>query len=208
MKSCDLYELLTERPIVHPTRIDGVSWRGRKLIIAVRGYRWWESPYAERQAEGAMSLVFYDVGGGCLFTDEFDLDDDEALEDFEVRLVSEVPWAQACDWSIYCSGPIVQPLTLYSRVHDYLHLSDAFLTPEHFLNQAADLSRFAAMAQSSGFLVGRGPCCIRDLICDELDRQSVPHNVVRTVGDTEPKFLVRLGRSAFLCESALAELPG
>lgn len=207
MKSRDLSELLTERPIVHPTRIDGVVWRGRKLIITVRGFRWWEGPYTEPQVEGEISLVFNDVGDGRLLTDEFDLDDDEALEDLEVRLVSEIPWAQACDWSVYCSGPISQPLTLYSILHDYLYSSDAFLTPEHFLNQASVLSKFAAMASLSGFLVGRGPSCIRDLICDELNRQSVPHYVLGTVTHTEPKFLVRLGNSAFLCGSAQVELP-
>ena len=92
-------------------------------------------------------------------------------------------------------------------MHDYLRSSNAFLTPEHFLNQAADLSSFAAMAQTNGFLIGRGPSSIRDLICAELDQQCVPYNVVRTVTDTEPKFLVRLGNSAFLCDGAIAELP-
>jgi len=208
MRTRDLCELLAERPILHPTRIDGVTWRGRKLIIAARGYRWWEKPYVDRQAEGAISFVFDDIGVGSLLTDELNVDDDEALEDFEVKLVSEIPWAQACDWSIYCSGPISQPLILYSRVHDFLRSSGAFLTSEHFLNLAADLSRFTAMAQSNGFLVGRGPSCIRDLICDELVRQSVPHNVVNTVADTEPVFLVRLGGSAFFCQSAQAEIPG
>lgn len=207
MKSRDLIELLTDRPIVHPTRIDGVTWSGRKLTIAVRGYRWWESPYTDRNAEGAISLVFDGLGTGRLLTDELDLDDDEALEDLHVRPVSDIPWAQACDWSIYCSGPIGQPLALYGRVNDYLHSNGAFLKPDHFLNQAADLSRFAAMTQNNGFLIGHGPACIRDLICGELERQSVAHNILRTVAATEPKYLIRLGDSAFLCESAVAEIP-
>ncbi len=207
MKSRDLFELLSERPIVHPTRIDGVAWRGRKLALAVRGFRWWESPYIEREDEGSMSLIFDNVGAGCLCTDEFYVDNDEALEDFELRLVSEVPWAQACDWSVYCSGPIAQPLVLFGALHDYLLSSDAFLRAEHFLNQAANLSRFAAMAQTRGFLIGQGPRCIRDLICEELDRQSVPHNVVKIVA-ADQRFLVRLGNSAFLCDSALAEFSG
>jgi hypothetical protein len=205
MKNQDLAELLTDRPLVHPTRIDGVSWRGDQLIIQVRGYRWWEGPYSDRQTEGQIAFVFEGVGQGCLLTDEIDPQEDEALEDFEISLVSAVPWAQACDWSIYCSGAIAQPLTLYSTIHDYLCSNNSFLTAEHFLNQATDLSRFAAMAQTNGFLVARGPTCIRDLVCEDLVRQSVPHNVVQTVADTEPKFLIRLGNSAFLCESARAE---
>jgi hypothetical protein len=207
MKRRNLLDLLTDRPVVHPTRIDAVAWRGSQLTIAVRGHCWWASPYEDQQTEGAISLVFNGLENGRLFTDELEPDDDEALEDFEVIPVSDVPWAQGCDWSIYCSGPIDEPISLYAKVHDYLRLSDAFVGPEHFLNQATDISCFVAMARASGFLVGRGPTCIRDLICAELRRQGVRHNVVHTTADTEPQFLVRLGKSAFLCKEALAELP-
>ena len=33
------------------------------------------------------------------------------------------------------------------------------------------------------------------------------HNVIRTPADTEPRYLVRLGNSTFLCQDAVAELP-
>jgi len=203
----NLLDLLTERPIVHPTRIDAVTWMGRQLTIAVSGHPWWASAYEGRRREGAISLVFTDLGEGRLFTDELQPEDDEALEDFEILPVSDVPWAQARDWSIYCSGPIGEPISLFAKVHDYLRQGQAFMGPEHFLNGAGDMSHFAAMTQTAGFLVGRGPTCIRDLICAELDRQHVPHNVIQTTADTEPRYLVRLGDSAFLCEDALAELP-
>lgn len=206
MKRHNLLDLLTDRPIVHPTRIDGVAWRGRQLTIAVRGYRWWASPYENRQIEGEMSLIFNGLEKGFLLTDELEPDDDEALDGFEVLPVSDVPWAQACDWSIYCSGPIDEPVSLFAKVQDYLRLCGAFVGPEHFLNQATDISSFVTMTKVGGFLVGRGPSCIRDLICAELERQAVPHNVVQAPDDTEPEFLVRLGNSAFLCQEALAEL--
>ncbi len=208
MKTCDLVELLSERPIVHPTRIEGATINGRKLTIAVRGYRWWESPYVDRQVEGGANLVFGDLGEGRLVTDEFGPDDDEALEDFEVISVSEVPWAQACNWSVYCSGSIREPLILHAKVHDFLSARGAFLPPERFLNQAYDLSKFVGMAQSDGFMIASGPRCIRDLVCEELERQSVPHNVLGTPADTEPRLLVRLGSSAFFCETAWAEIRG
>lgn len=120
--------------------------------------------------------------------------------------VADVPWAQGSDWSIYCSGPIGDPVALFAGVQDYLRRHGAFLGPEDFLNQAERLSTFTAMAQATGFLVARGPACIRDLVCRELERQSVPHNVLSTVADTEPRLLVRLGGSAFFCEEALIEL--
>lgn len=201
----NLLDLLTERPIVHPTRIDSVMWSGRQLTIAVGGHPWWASPYEGQRREGAMTLVFTDLGEGRLFTDELQPEDDEALEDFEVIPVSDVPWAQARDWSIYCSGPVGEPITLFAKVHDYLRQSQAFMGPEHFLNGAGDLSHFAAMTRTAGFLLSRAPSGLRDLICAELDRQNVPHNVIQTTADTEPQYLVRLGDSAFLCQEALAE---
>ena len=206
MKRRNLLDLLADRPVVHPTRIDAVAWSGRQLTIAVRGHRWWASPYEERQTEGAISLVFNGLEEGRLFTDELEPDDEEALEDLEVSPVSDVPWAQSCDWSIYCSGPICEPVVLFAKVHDYLRVSDAFLGPEHFLNQATDISGFVALTMAGGCLVGRGPASMRDLICAELERQAVPHNVVHTLAETEPQYLVRLGNSAFLCREALAEI--
>lgn len=207
MKRRNLMDLLADRPIVHPTRIDAVVWRGRHLIIHVRGHRWWASPYEDRQSEGAISLVFNGLEYGRLFTDELQSDDDEALEDFEVLSVSDVPWAQASRWSIYSSGSVAEPLALFSKVHNYLQQKQAFLGADRFLNQATDLSQFAATVQSSGALVGQGPTPIRDLICTELERQRVPHNVVQTVPDVEARYLVRLGDSGFLCQEAFAELP-
>jgi hypothetical protein len=206
MKRRNLLDLLSDRPIVHPTRIEAVAWRGRQLTIDVRGHRWWSSPHEDRHAEGAIRLVFSGLEDGCLFTDELQIDDDEALEDFEVVSVSGVPWAQASDWSIYCSGPIGEPISLFAKVHDYLRLKQAFLGAEDFLNQAEVLSGFVTMTQAAGFLVERGPACIRDLICSELERQGVPYNVIQTPVDAEPQYLVRLGNSAFLCQEAVAEL--
>ncbi len=206
MKRRLLFDLLAERPIVHPTRIDAITWRGRELTVDVSGHRWWADPHEDRHREGALRLVFRGLEDGRLLADELQADDDEALEDFELIPVADVPWAQASDWSIYCSGPIAEPLCLFAKVHDYLRLNDAFLGAEHFLNQATVLGRFAAATRTAGFLVARAPICIRDLICAELERQGTPFNVVQTGADTEPQYLVRLGNSAFLCHEALAEL--
>jgi len=207
MKRRNLMDLLADKPIVHPTRIDAVVWRGRQLTIHVRGHRWWASPYEDRLSEGAISLVFNGLEDGRLFTDQLQPDDDGALAGFKVLPVSDVPWAQASRWSIYSSGPIAEPLALFAKVHDYLQQTQAFLGADRFLNQATDLSRFVATVQSSGALVGQGPTPIRDLICTELERQRVPHNVVQTVPDVEARYLVRLGDSGFLCQEAFAELP-
>lgn len=205
MKSRDLSELLANRPIVHPTNIDGVAWHGPKLTITVRGFPWWKAAHDDDSAEGVIHFIFDGLAAGSLLTDEFDSQDDEALDSFEIQPVSEVSWAQGCDWSIYCSGPVPEPLALYAMVHDHLSVSDAFFRPEHYLNQAETLSRFLAMAQSSGYLIARVPTSISDLIRGELDRQGVPHNVFKTISGTEAQYLVRIGGSAFLCQNATAE---
>ena len=206
MTSHDLIDLPAQRPIAYPTWIECVVWRGRQLTISVRGCRWWDGS-SESAADGEMSLVFEGLGDGRLATDELDPDNDEALEDLEVLRVSDVPWAQASEWCIYCAGPIREPIALFSKVHDYLIASDAFLTAEHFLNQAGDLTRFIEMTQSTGFMIARGPSCIRDLVCQELERQSAPYDVLRTPIGSEPRLLVRLGNSTFFCDRASAEFP-
>ncbi|HVI31334.1 hypothetical protein [Phenylobacterium sp.] len=201
----DLLKLLSEREIVHPTRITAASWRGRTLSINVAGFPWWEGPYVDRTGEGRCRLVFEGLGEGCLRTDEFDLLDDEALEDFSLTPVSETPWAQASDWSIYCSGALPEPLALYMRLQDELALAGSFLGPEAFLNGAARISAFRDMAARPGFLLARGPAFVRDVLLSELDRLGVAYNVVPGSADAEPQLLARLAGSAFFCEAAFAE---
>jgi hypothetical protein len=143
---------------------------------------------------------------GSLRPDEFDFQDDEALDAFELLAASDVAWAQPSDWSIFCSGPIPEPLPIYVRLDDFLQGERSFLAAGDFLNQADKLSAFIEMTGSPSFLLARGPACVRDLLCSELERQAVPHNVLSTMADTGPNFLVRLERSAFLCRGAEAEL--
>ncbi len=201
----DLYELLSRNPIVHPTRIEQAILRGRTLTLNVSGYRWWASAYEDRSEGGTINLVFDRLERGAIQTDELDLEDDEALEDFEILKVEDTPWAQACDWSIYCSGPIDDPAAVFSVAQSYHAQHEAFLPLGHFLNHGETLARFVGLARSTSFLLGRLPAEFRDLLCAELDRQGVPHNVLRTPTDTEPNLIVRLGASAFFCGEAWAK---
>lgn len=200
----DLIELLEDRPIVHPTRIEQASLRGRILTLEISGYRWWASAYTDRAQQAAIQLVFERLGCGGLKTDEFDPEDDEALDRFEILRVEDTPWAQACDWSIYCSGPVGDPVALFVVAQDYLAKHHAFLPVGYFLNQGETVSRFKAVAASHGFLLARTPRQLRDLLCAELDRQHVPHSVLNTPTDEEPTLIVRLGESAFFCGEAWA----
>lgn len=201
----ELIELLADREIVHPTKISSVVWSEGELVMSITGYRWWEQARSGHGLDGAIRFIFGGVTGGALRPDEFSLDDDEALEDFEITPVAEVGWAQPQDWSVFCSSAIPDPMALYVGLHDFLAREGAFYAPEDFLNCAAEISRFVGMARTPGFMLGQGPDCVRALLCAELERQGVGHNVIYTLADEESRMLVRVGKSSFLCNSAVAE---
>jgi len=202
----NLIELLAERTITHPTHIEAVTWRSDELSIVVSGYRWWKPHYAADAMDGRIRLIFSGLVDGCIRPDEFSLSEDEALEDFRLERVADVPWAQPMDQSVFCSAPIPKPLALYVRLSDFLSRAGAFREARHYLNQADQIASFVKMAASTGFLLCRGPNCVRSLICTELDAQGVPHNVLRTAADMTADFLVTIGNSAFLCCQAEAEM--
>ena len=200
----DLLDLLADREIVHPTRISAVTWAGSELVLSLTGYRWWEQACTDRRADGAIRFVFGGVADGTLRPSIMD-DDDEALEDFAIRPITDVPWAQPADWSIYCSAALPDPMAIYVGLHDFLAREGAFYTPADFLNGAAEISRFTAITQTPGFMLGSGPECVRALLCAELERQGVRFSVVHTMRDVDSRLLVRLGGSSFVCDTAVAE---
>ena len=199
----DLLDLLADREIVHPTRISAVTWAGSELVLSLTGYRWWEQACTDCRADGALRCVFGGVADGTLHPGV--MDDDEALEDFAIRPITDVPWAQPADWSIYCSAALPDPMAIYVGLHDFLAREGAFYTPADFLNGAAEISRFAAITQAPGFMLGSGPECVRALLCAELERQGVRFSVIHTMRDVESRLLVRLGGSSFVCDTAVAE---
>lgn len=203
VKRVPLIELLTVREIVHPTRITQAAWSAGGWAIEAQGHAWWRAPYGP-PLDGTIRLEFGGFGDGAIVPWDFDPTDDEALEDFRVERIEEVGWAQARDRSIYCAAPIPSPLELYLTVDDHLATAGAFRRPSDFLNQADRLSSFMTMCGTGGFLLGRAPAAIADLLCAELERQGVAHNVLPSEDDDPGAFLVRLGRSVFMCDTAEA----
>lgn len=202
----ELTQLLAERPIVHPTKIEAISWSQAELRIKLGGYPWWLNDGHRSDEVGSIHLVFRYLADGSIHPRAFDFEDDEALEGFEVLPLGASRWALPQTWSIYCSAPVPDPLRIYVSLHDFLSRQAAFMAPEDFLNQARQIGDFLNLAASQSFLLGRGPDCIRDLICDELQRQGVAHNVVRTHAGVGAKFHVRFGTSSFLCDEAFADI--
>src|SRR5271155_2569639 len=196
----DLAGLLQSRPISHPTRIVSASILSGALRVIVRGNAWWR-PSSTTVDERTIEFAFENIREGHIKIEDFG-DDDEALETFEITASAEVGWAQPDAFSIFCSGPLKDPLKLYLRVHDFLKEIDAYREPDEFLNYASGrLAQFIQITSSSSFLVARGPECIRKIVCDELEKQGVAHNVIATALTPRRGWLVRLGESHFLCDA-------
>ena len=203
----DLIELLRSRPIVHPTRIVSTSISSNAVRVTVRGYPWWRDAPSPPE-EQSIEFVFEGIARGQIELEDFESDCDEALEEFDVVSMSEVGWAQADEFSIYCSSTLNDPLELHLRVHDFLNEADAYRRPGEFLNCASGrLAKFVEITSSNSYMVARGPECIRDIVCRELERQGVAYNVIATPTKPACGMLIRLAQSHFVCTAAFAEFP-
>ena len=200
----NLIELLAANPIAHTTRVECATVRQDCLELVVRGYAWWNAAVAGAH-EQQITLGFEGVSDGelpvCLANQFWD----EALEDFSVRPLTNVGWAQPGSKSIYCSGPLADPATIYARLQTYLGEVGAFKGPGDFLNNGALLSSFAKVTSGQSYLIARGPDVVCHLLSEELDRQAVPHNVLTHHCPVENRLWVSLNGSSFLCATAWAE---
>jgi hypothetical protein len=201
----DAIQLLLERNIGHPSRIVSAEMVDGQFRLTLAGYPWWRGR-PDPDDDGSIRFHFSGVTGGELFlADLLDHCDDEALETFDIRPVLALPWAEANGFAIYCSAPLPRPLAIYMAVQDYLFAVNAAREPGDFLNGGHRLSDFLRITASAGYLLANCPTVIRDLIVDELGRQSVTPTVHgRPVGD-DNRLFVRLGRSTFFCTVAEAE---
>jgi hypothetical protein len=199
-------QLLRAREIVHPSRIAGITAYDRKVRVEIAGYPWWLDETA-RGHEATITFTFEGIAEGWLDpTTIFNFDDDEALEVFVIDMLIDHEWALPHNHEVFCSAPMPDPLALFERVQDYLWRNDAFLTARDILNLPEGLlSRFRAITAGNSYLVGRGPESVRQIICAELLRQDVAHNVVSHILEPKELLLVRLGGSQFVCENAMAE---
>jgi hypothetical protein len=204
----ELRELLRSRPICHPSRIVSASIEAGTLWIVMRGYPWWLGTSGHADEQTIVFLLEGLAGGMLRIEDVGDAyrDDDEALETFEAHSLVDLDWAQPSRFAIYCSDALKDPLSLYRRVHDYLDDVDAYRTPGDFLNYPSKrLAQFIQITSSGSYLVGRGPECVRNIICAELETQGVRYNVIESQINPTLGMLIRLGTSDILCASAFAE---
>jgi hypothetical protein len=174
----DLIELLSARPIAHPTRIERAIIRQDRLELLVSGWPWWRE-VADDAQEQQITLGFEGLSDGALSvcSTNHELLWDEALEDFSIRSLANVEWAQPDSCQIYCNGPLANATTIYSKLQTYLCEVGAFKETGDFLNQGQLLSRFVKLTSGRSYLLARGPDVICRLLCEELDKQAVPYNV-------------------------------
>ncbi len=202
----DLLELLNRTNIVLPTRIVGIEASHLQLRIKVSGNQWWRNDV--RAEEGQIVFTFEGIGEGLLNPETLlNMDDDEALEIFEVSLLSEKEWAKAgTSFATYCSEPLPHPLQLYLIIEDYLWNAGALRSARDYLNiPNGSLLRFCEIASTSSYLLAEAPPKIHELVLEELKRQNVSHNVIISERTSDQTLLVQIGDSSFVCERATAE---
>ena len=202
----DLLELLSTNPIAHPTRIERATICQGRLELLVAGWVWWSAAVAGAD-EQQVTLGFERLSSGelpvCLRDESYN----EDLEDFSIRPLVGVEWAQPESNSVYCYAPLTDPAAVYARLQSYLYGVGSFKGPGDFLNNGETLSRFAKLTSGRSYQVARGPDVISDLVCQELGAQGVPHNVLTNRLPAEDRLWVKLNGSSFLCQSAWADLP-
>jgi hypothetical protein len=202
----DLLELLNQTYIVHPTRIIGIEASNRQLRMTVSGYQWWRKDAVAE--EGQIVFTFQGIGEGQLdLATLLDTTEVEALEHFEVSLLSEKEWAKSgLSFATYCSGPMQHPLRLYAIVEDYLWKAGALCSARDYLNMPnGSLLSFCEIAGTSSYLLAEAPLKVHELVLAELKRQNVYHNVVPSNRASTRTLLIQIGPTQFLCEGATAE---
>lgn len=200
----DLTELLATRPIVHPTRVERVVICGDRMEMVVTGHPWWIATQADR-ASPRITLVFEALSEGTFpvhLNDSFS----EDLEGFAIQPLATVEWAQPSRNEIYCQSPLPDPARIYSMLQVFLAKAGAFKGPGDFLNQGHLLDGFARITSGCSYLLARAPDALCRLLCAELDRQVVPHNVIEHATQPENRLWVRLDETGFLCGGAWAEI--
>jgi hypothetical protein len=199
----DLMELLAEQPIVHPTRVERVTICGDRMEMVVSGYPWWLGGQASVPSP-RITLIFENLSEGALPV-HFDNQFSEDLEVFSIEPLATIEWAQSSRNDIYCHAPLPDPARIYSMLQAFLAGVGAFKGPGDFLNQGCLLEGFTKVTSDRSYLLARAPDVLCRLLCDELDRQLVPHNVLQHSPWPESRLWVRLEGAGFLCGSAWAE---
>jgi hypothetical protein len=204
----NLHELLREsRPLQHPTRIKGVVLTDGEMRWSLQGLPWWREN-AHTFGEVEFTFIFRGIDWGMLdLSSALDSSEDEILELFDISRLTEHDWAQPCGFEIYGHAPLPDPLSLYARIEDHLREADAAKTARDFLNMDDQglLGSFREFTCSFLYLLAPVPESLREIVCDELQRQAVPYNVLGGKGRQIDGFLVRLGDGSFVCQEAIGE---
>lgn len=203
----ELVELLRTRKICHPSRFVSLkSGCDGDIQIEVNGYPWW---FEEPSPSVDQKITFHieGISDGCL---EYhllsDSSDEEYLESFDARLLSDHDWAKGIHGDIYCSAPLPNPLDIYFGLHDFLLSIGCPYRPEDYLNMgnARSLDEFVAIASSKSFLLCNAPDAIRKFVCDELKKFGAEFNVVRGRDRSNGRICVRISDSFLICRTAYA----
>jgi hypothetical protein len=147
----ELIQLLREREICHPNRVVSSTFEAGEVRLSLEGYPWWHGR-TSNDVDRSIAFRFSGLTSGELpLMTLLNNGDDEALEHFDIRLTSELEWAQPAQSEIFCSMPLLRPLAVYMAVEDYIRKAWALRTPGDFLNGADNLRHFLEITASSGY---------------------------------------------------------
>lgn len=199
-----LLELLAQRSISHPTRVTRVVIAAGRLEIAVTGIAWWRD--GDRARSGEITFIFGKLSADSVPVDfGFDDDSDEDLDGFLIQSLSAIGWAQSPRNETYCHAPLQDTARLYAILQAFLDRLGALKGTGDFLNQGRLLQDFERLSAASSYLLARAPDVLCPLLCDELDRQHVPHTIIQHTNAVDTRLWVRFGGDGFFCEEAWAE---
>ncbi len=204
MKKIELNKLLQKHSIVHPTTIKSAKLSPNGgLEVEIEGFPWWQEELGD-ELHGKMKLTFSEVTTGYLDLNALVDEDNEALEEFQIKESEELPWTQDYGFAIYCSEPVDNPFSIYEIAHDWLQSNGSLFEVNDFLNfgHSGLIRDFTRICQSSSFLLARAPSELANLICEELTRCDITHNKFSEHLRDLPKFVVTMSGSQFFCSGA------
>lgn len=203
-----LIDFLANSPTLGPARIVSGLLEQRNLIVLVRCYPWWLASRAFAEDRRNLRLVFAGISEGALdlpLADHGPDEWDDDLDELSIKDLKDVDWAQPSVHSIYAYAPTSDPVAIYRLVSNYLSSVGAAKGPEHYLHGGDRPDRFFEIFASASYLVGQGPKPVVQIIQQELERQSVPHNILTEEQAPEERLWVQWGDARFFCERAFVE---
>ncbi|MEP3232940.1 MAG: hypothetical protein ABJO30_08945 [Hyphomicrobiales bacterium] len=197
----ELIDLLKNRQICHPAKIQSTEFRDRSGVIHLSGYPWWlEEPDGNNDAE--ISFQFNEIDEFRIPESWFEGDDFcEDLDDFTIEPMSKTLWTACSDLTVYCSAPLDDKFAILEVVDHFLVTSNCPYELSDFLNMPT-IKDFGKITSTSSYQICSGPKPVCEQVVTELERQGVRHSKIEHLTKEDDRLIVRLHGGYMICRSA------